>query len=780
MPHLSFGTKAETLANLQPHVVTARILPLIFFEVDQWAADATRVLEHIERSSLGGEPFIVRSSARDEDAQDNSQAGKYRSVHHVQLAALPHAINSVIASYGTSSHPHPGSHQILVQPMLRDVAISGVLLTMDPASGSPYFVVNYLEGPDTSVVTGGGQGVTQTVYCAKGGRGSLPPSLALLRPLAEELEALLHQRALDIEFAFTGDGTLFLLQVRCLHLAEDLGLNEQDHHQVLSQVATKMRDLSQPHPYLLGQKAIFGVMPDWNPAEMIGTRPRPLALSLYRDLITNSIWAYQRDNYGYRNLRSFPLMVHFHGLPYIDVRVCFNSFIPADLPGEIAGRLVDHYLDRLIATPEFHDKVEFEILFSCFTFDLETRLADLSRSGFTSAEIQCLSDSLKKLTNTIIHREGLWRGDLARIEDLERRQALLRTCDLDPISKIYWLAEDCKRYGTLPFAGLARAGFIAVQILDSLVKVGILSELERSAFLAGLDTISSHMTRDLHGLSRESFLAKYGHLRPGTYDILSPRYDEAPDVFFDWSNLDSSPPPSHPILGDFNLTLHQMRDIDALLKEKGLQHDVIGLFDFIEAGIRGREFAKFVFTRSLSDMLVLLGHVGGLHGFSRDDLSYMDIQSVYELYMGSGDIHGLLARQIEHGRKQHRLTRSLVLPPLLTSPEEVFSFTLPPNAPNFITHLRVQAEVRRASTPGDLQGTIVAIPSADPGFDWIFSHGILGFITAFGGVNSHMAIRAGELGIPAVIGAGEASFNLWASAKKLDIDCANRQVKVLR
>ena len=34
---------------------------------------------------------------------------------------------------------------------------------------------------------------------------------------------------------------------------------------------------------------------------------------------------------------------------------------------------------------------------------------------------------------------------------------------MDLIEKVYWLLEDAKRYGTLPFAGLARAGFIAVQ-----------------------------------------------------------------------------------------------------------------------------------------------------------------------------------------------------------------------------------------------------------------------------------------------------------------------------
>ena len=36
------------------------------------------------------------------------------------------------------------------------------------------------------------------------------------------------------------------------------------------------------------------------------------------------------------------------------------------------------------------------------------------------------------------------------------------------LDKIYWLIENCKTYGTLPFAGLARAGFVGTEILKSL------------------------------------------------------------------------------------------------------------------------------------------------------------------------------------------------------------------------------------------------------------------------------------------------------------------------
>ena len=54
-----------------------------------------------------------------------------------------------------------------------------------------------------------------------------------------------------------------------------------------------------------------------------------------------------------------------------------------------------------------------------------------------------------------------------------------------------------------------------------------------------------------------------------------------------------------------------------------------------------------------------------------------------------------------------------------------------------------------------ISNKIIAIPNADPGFDWIFSHNIAGLISQFGGANSHMAIRCAELGIPAAIGIGD-------------------------
>ena len=39
------------------------------------------------------------------------------------------------------------------------------------------------------------------------------------------------------------------------------------------------------------EKQLYTVMPDWDPAEMIGIKPKALAFSLYQELITDFIWA---------------------------------------------------------------------------------------------------------------------------------------------------------------------------------------------------------------------------------------------------------------------------------------------------------------------------------------------------------------------------------------------------------------------------------------------------------------------------------------------------------
>ena len=520
-------------------------------------------------------------------------------------------------------------------------------------------------------------------------------------------------------------------------------------------------------------------MPDWNPAEIIGLKPRPLALTLYRDLITSGIWAYQRDNYGYRNLRSFPLLVDFWGLPYIDVRVSFNSFIPKSVDDALGAKLVDFYLQVLARDPTLHDKVEFEIALTCYTLDIKKRLHTLKGAGFSDAECTALETALRSLTDTIIHNDtGLWRKDLGKIAELEKRIPEILSSELEGVSKLYWLLEDCKRYGTLPFAGLARAGFIAVQMLRSLVTEGVFTQNDYDRFFQSLDTVSSRMCRDFHQMDRSAFLAQYGHLRPGTYDLLSPRYDRAPERYFDWTTRNPALAKSH---SPFALELDKLSRLEAALASHGLDYSALDFLSFIRSAIEGREYSKFVFTRALSEALSIAEDLGRESGMDAEEMSFVDIHTLQTLYSAADDAKACLQDACRRGRKKFETTRMLRLPPLVSSQESIGCFELLASQPNFVTRKRVSGNVSRLdANPGSLEGTIVFIPSADPGYDWIFSKNISGLVTMFGGANSHMAIRAGELGIAAVIGAGENLYNMWRNFDSVEIDCENQKVQTIR
>ena len=54
--------------------------------------------------------------------------------------------------------------------------------------------------------------------------------------------------------------------------------------------------------------------------------------------------------------------------------------------------------------------------------------------------------------------------------------------------------------------------------------------------MGSINTIASELVEDINSLQIEKlsvkdFLNKYGHLRPGTYDIMSLRYDQMKSLF---------------------------------------------------------------------------------------------------------------------------------------------------------------------------------------------------------------------------------------------------------
>lgn len=233
----------------------------------------------------------------------------------------------------------------------------------------------------------------------------------------------------------------------------------------------------------------------------------------------------------------------------------------------------------------------------------------------------------------------------------------------------------------------------------------------------------------------------------------------------------------------FKMSLEQLNCLKDKLTENGLTNNVLELMDYIRIVIEGREYGKFVFSRNLSKALSIISEIGAEEGLSKNDCEYLDIQAVRNLYSSTKDIKESLLHSIELGKMAYKNTKCIVLPPFLMKQSEVWNFYYPDTEPNYITTGRVSGEVYWLGDdpePDRMTGKIVFIVSADPGYDWIFSHNIAGFVTMYGGANSHMAIRAGELGIPAVIGIGEKEFDRYKRTEKLEIDCAVKVIRVLK
>lgn len=764
---IPFCSKAQNLANVANKIHSGRVLPFVIGSPRQLQSDSARLLDSIR--NLNANALIVRSSSKNEDCTTQSNAGAFLSIGNVD-ATNKEAILSAMRRVGDSMPSL--DDEILIQPMLT-MEICGVAFSVDKDNGAPYYCISYDTSGASDTITSGAKGNVLHFYHSHFAPMPKDAKMAKIVALLQELIALFDNDALDIEFGFS-QNELYLLQVRPLVMQGKQNLKNALNKRALERLSKRIQAFDQPYPHILGKRALFGIMPDWNPAEMIGLKPKRLALSLYKEIITDNIWAYQRDNYGYRNLRSYPLMHSFLGIPYIDVRLSFNSFIPKTLDESIAGKLVDYYLDTLISLPELHDKVEFEIVFSCYDCNTPHKLQKLLTHGFNPNELKRIEFALLNLTNAIINpTHGLYQQDLHRAKLLESRYNAIISSPLSLYDKIYWLLEDCKRFGTLPFAGVARAAFIAMQILNSLVEIGFLSAKEKQDFLASLTTVNKQLSIDAAHLpdNQTEFLERYGHLRAGSYNILSPRYDESFETYFTNTapHIESTQP--------FVLEPHRLQTLELLLKEHGLEIGAKALFAFFKAVIEGRENVKFAFSKLLSKALQLITELGNSLGIDVTDMAHLDIKNILSLYASlykdSPKEYFLL--EIAKNKEEFNLTNALKLPPLLTSSEDIFSFSIPHIVPNFITQKTIFAPTA-LSNDLDLKGKIVLVESADPGYDYLFAKNIAGLITCYGGANSHMAIRASELNLPAVIGVGDLQFAQCMRARKIQMDCQSEQI----
>lgn len=428
-------SKAQTLKQLETRVSLFKIPELLIFDASFFAASPDEAINRII-SVFGGRPLVIRSSAIDEDGSNNACAGEYDSVLNVSStdsAAIRAAIAAVIASYERKG-PRTGQDEIIIQEMVLNTSMSGVVFTHDLNTGAPYFVINYddVSGLTNTVTSGGGEYANRTLYIHRGATQALRSErFQRLMQSIQELEELMGSQFLDVEFALGDDFTPYLLQVRAITTQPNWNRAVAKRiDAALQGIQAFVRARLRPMAGVYGGTTVLGQMPDWNPAEMIGRTPRALAFSLYKTLITDHAWRIARETMGYAVPSGQPLMVSLAGQPFIDTRLSFHSFLPDALSSEIGEKLVDAWVKRLQAYPELHDKVEFEVAITAYSFDIDEKIEMLIGSALDSSEKSAFKEALRQQTRALLTGggKGCISESLAKVEELTRKQATRRSC----------------------------------------------------------------------------------------------------------------------------------------------------------------------------------------------------------------------------------------------------------------------------------------------------------------------------------------------------------------
>ena len=768
------GTKAESLNRLQPMVKKSKIGKSFFFNIDRWNKEKNLIIENIQKD-FKNKKIVIRSSSSIEDSFQQSSAGKFKSFINIDSnnsKLVKKNIDLVIKSYPIIN---PIKDEILIQEFIENVKFSGVIFTCDLVTGAPYYKLNYDFSGQTNLITSGKSIGDKNIVVnkAKFDKKNIPHEIIPILDAVQEIESLLIYDKLDLEFAVDNNEIINIFQVRPITVDHsNYEYNLEIFNKTIEKNTKKYKSLNSNFKKKYDQDIIYSNMPDWNPAEIIGTKPFPLAFSLYEEVITNEIWALQRDQFGYKSIKNKPLLCSFSGQPYVDCSLSFESFIPKGINPKTSEKLLKSYMRILSENKELFDKIEFEIALTCWTPGFSNYAKKrLSKFNFSENEIIDIERNIKKITSSAIKNFSI---RISPINNLNKLINEVKNSNLNGLLKVKKLINDCKINGTLPFAHAARNGFISTILLKSFVDQKIISQKRYNDFFESIRTITSEFEHDLiktkSSNQTKNIINKYGHLRPGTYEITSDPYWKDPDKYLTTSLKKEKRSK------EFTFSEKEKKDISTILNDLDKSIDFDDFEKYLICSIQERERVKFEFTKSISLSLDLIENWGKKVNISINDIKYLKYEDIIK-FIDHGDLNKI-RKAIKLNKERFIYTQIINLPDIIENENDFYFFEINNTRPNFISNKKAISNlIYDLKNTSNLRNKIILIENADPGYDWLLNKGISGIITKYGGANSHMAIRSAEIGIPAAIGVGEILFDKLKTFKMIELDCLN---KVLR
>jgi phosphohistidine swiveling domain-containing protein len=773
----SAGGKGGTLARLYqagyPVPDGFVILPTAF-DGDQLTPEAWgQVREWLTRMrGSGGQPsFAVRSSALSEDSPRASFAGEFETVLGVEAGeTLREAIHTVrrsrrserVRAYSAARGlDHTSEMAVVVQRMV-PADLSGVLFTADPVSGShDHMTGNYVHGLGDKLVSGAATPFEFSLSRPQGrydGPKELGRFARRLFKLAKRLEKELGCPQ-DIEWAIAGR-QLYLLQ-------------------------------SRPITTLLGFDPVTGTFNDsltgdflWsgvNFGEAVTEAMTPLAWSVLQFTLDDWVFLPGHSTVG-----------NIGGRPYLNISVFASLF-------HAVGRSREGLLDTMEGTLYMRLPEEMQIpliplsrweliaaLPSLVRMQIKQRLGVRSLSAYLATNAEWCQRMRAR-----IRAEASMAGLIALWQD-----------EIKPhVKQGVWTVLGTVDHATGYTLRLRRDLAALVGAEDASQLIANLSA--EGGLLPSLGPVLGLARVARGAMEREAYLAQYGHRGPHEFEISVPRPVERPD----WLDRQLAQFRESPV--DVEGLLRQQHEAFEAAwerfvsryprKAKAMRRRI----DESARRARRREQARSEYVRDRWLVRAFALRAGELSGLE-EDVFFLTLDELLDL--SSGD--DTATQYVPARRETHQRYKALPsYPPIIRGRFDPFQWAADPERrsdffdprakiaaiaagrgdPSVICGSpgaagRVEGMVRRLdrAEQGDrLQtGEILVTMQTDIAWTLLFPRAAA-VVTDVGAPLSHAAIVARELGIPAVVGCGDATMRL-KTGDRVRVDGGRGVVEVLR
>ncbi len=717
---------------------------------DAWKLVRNQLKDYTNTS--GEMLFAVRSSASGEDSHQASFAGEFETVLNVKsLEELRRAIcqvrasraNERVKSYRTAKGIHSVLEMAVIVQQQIEAEISGVLFTADPITGSRMHMPgNYNQGVDDGLVSGNVSANTFTLSWPKGTYSGPPEFASSAKSLYKFANRLQQHFAApqDIEWALSG-GKLYILQ-------------------------------SRPVTNLQGFDPVTGEWNDSLTGDYLWTNTN-LGEALV-DVMTPLSWSWLRSA-----MQAWQMLPEYHPAGNIGGRAYFNVSAFAAMY-RLLGMREDRLLENIAGTIQLRLPPGMEI--PAIPVAHKYKLAGLwNIIRFTINQWW----HLRNLNDFVSANQEFCQLAEHQIRTLDDQRALLEfwETELLPRSRAadlrLLLATDYSSTYTMTLRKELLLQLDEAQVDALLINQSYQeNSLECLAPLIGIAQVAGGQ------LSRTEYLTRWGHRGPHEFELSLPYPAEAPN----WLDNQIA------LLGKSTKDVESLRAARVQAFETAWQEykkrfpQQTGKMGkrLAEASRRAllREAARSELTRIALPMRTFALQAGQLTGIGQD-VFFLTIEELSALL--SGELISAVDHLVRRRETYERYRALPPYPPIINGRFDPFLWSNDPDRRSdyYDSHRQVELGASlnnerfihgQPGSAGVVEGIVRRLDEPEegkmlqPGEILVARHTNVGWtplfplagavITDIGAPLSHAAIVARELGIPAVVGCGDATSRL--------------------